>query len=389
MIKQVIQFLNLSLAQTNYFQQQFELCELLPRSDDQTTPKQYCTKGEWKEVSNFDSYNGVSYFRKNGDIKSEQQDENDSLIACSVFNKITIPLKLIAVIPREKLTIDDAYSDDRTIQSLIAFIEADTASLKTSIKAKSVYLTIDSWTTDNQSILEGEYSKINKKDINYKFIYCSIDLTAEIIINQECIIKECENEPEDICPPLASVMVANFSADDTNPTIFTNVQFSDLTTENPTSWLWDFGDGNTSTEQNPIHVYEVVGMHTVTLTAAKEGAGDIEIKTDYISAIATPEDPLIVAYLAASGVVNAAEIFAHKKMLAAITAAGLRNKVFVYGFYPISPTDLTAAMINMSLVRTFDGISTGFVSTDLTVDGLKGDSSGSGLKQILIRLRKE
>ena len=31
------------------------------------------------------------------------------------------------------------------------------------------------------------------------------------------------------------------------------------------SWQWDFGDGNTSTEQNPTHVYEDAGTYTVTL----------------------------------------------------------------------------------------------------------------------------
>lgn len=33
-------------------------------------------------------------------------------------------------------------------------------------------------------------------------------------------------------------------------------------------WLWDFGDGNTSTEQNPVHIYEAGGVYTITLTAS-------------------------------------------------------------------------------------------------------------------------
>lgn len=45
------------------------------------------------------------------------------------------------------------------------------------------------------------------------------------------------------------------------------VQFTDASTNTPTSWLWDFGDGNTSTAQNPNHTYAASGTYTVCLTA--------------------------------------------------------------------------------------------------------------------------
>lgn len=47
------------------------------------------------------------------------------------------------------------------------------------------------------------------------------------------------------------------------------VVFEDKSYGNITSWHWDFGDGTTSTEQNPIHTYQKDGVHyTVTLTVA-------------------------------------------------------------------------------------------------------------------------
>ncbi|MDD2340308.1 MAG: PKD domain-containing protein [Methanosarcina sp.] len=61
-----------------------------------------------------------------------------------------------------------------------------------------------------------------------------------------------------------SVPVANFTADLT-------VQFTDTSINNPTSWLWDFGDGDTSTEQNPVHVFSGAGTYTVTLVATNAG----------------------------------------------------------------------------------------------------------------------
>lgn len=45
-----------------------------------------------------------------------------------------------------------------------------------------------------------------------------------------------------------------------------SVKFSDATAGDPTDWLWDFGDGNTSSEQNPQHIYTSPGKYTVCLT---------------------------------------------------------------------------------------------------------------------------
>jgi len=77
--------------------------------------------------------------------------------------------------------------------------------------------------------------------------------------------------------------VANFSADDVTPTVSQNVTFTDLSTGNPTSWSWNFGDGNNSTLQNPVHAYTAGGTYTVTLTATNGVGNDAEVKTNYIT----------------------------------------------------------------------------------------------------------
>ena len=44
------------------------------------------------------------------------------------------------------------------------------------------------------------------------------------------------------------------------------VQFTDLSIGDPTSWMWDFGDGTFSNEQNPEHIYYNQGIYNVCLT---------------------------------------------------------------------------------------------------------------------------
>ena len=81
---------------------------------------------------------------------------------------------------------------------------------------------------------------------------------------------------------------ANFKADQTRGISPLTVQFSDLSAGTPTQWRWDFGDGGTSTEQNPRHVYITKGtgitnLYTVSLTATNADGEDRETKVDYIT----------------------------------------------------------------------------------------------------------
>ncbi len=89
-------------------------------------------------------------------------------------------------------------------------------------------------------------------------------------------------------PPTPS---ADFSASPTSGPPPLTVAFTDLSTENPTSWSWDFGDGAVSTEQNPSHEYTLMGVFDVSLTAENAGGADTETKPEYIAAT-FPDVPL-------------------------------------------------------------------------------------------------
>ncbi|MBN4061813.1 PKD domain-containing protein [Bacteroidales bacterium AH-315-I05] len=78
------------------------------------------------------------------------------------------------------------------------------------------------------------------------------------------------------------IPIANFTVDSQIVCLGT-VNFTDLSQNNPVSWSWDFGDGNTSTQQNPTHTYQNNGVYTVTLIATNAGGSDTEVKTNYIT----------------------------------------------------------------------------------------------------------
>ncbi|MEZ4922955.1 MAG: M4 family metallopeptidase [Crocinitomicaceae bacterium] len=83
------------------------------------------------------------------------------------------------------------------------------------------------------------------------------------------------------CNMPTSPPTADFSVN-TDTTCSGEVVFTDLSTNGPTSWSWDFGDGNTSTSQNPSHDYTSSGDYTVILTATNLNGSDAVTMVDLI-----------------------------------------------------------------------------------------------------------
>lgn len=60
------------------------------------------------------------------------------------------------------------------------------------------------------------------------------------------------------------------------------VTFQDCSTGSPTSWFWDFGDGETSNIQNPVHTYTEAGSYTVKLTVNNDAGSNTISRSDYV-----------------------------------------------------------------------------------------------------------
>ncbi len=77
----------------------------------------------------------------------------------------------------------------------------------------------------------------------------------------------------------AQAPVANFTANVTSGCSPLIVQFTDISTGNPTSWTWDLGNGSTSSVKNPTSTYVTPGIYTVTLTATNASGSTTKTAT--------------------------------------------------------------------------------------------------------------
>ena len=101
-----------------------------------------------------------------------------------------------------------------------------------------------------------------------------------------------ENPPSGNFTPRPPVppAIADFSSNTTSGLGPLAVQFTDTSTGPPLAWSWAFGDGGTSTLQNPSHTYSGVNSYTVSLTVDNgTGVGtNTKIKPNYITVYAPP-----------------------------------------------------------------------------------------------------
>jgi PKD repeat protein len=83
-------------------------------------------------------------------------------------------------------------------------------------------------------------------------------------------------------PTTAKIPVVSFWASRTSGTVPITIGFTDASTNTPTSWKWNFGDGTYSTAQNPRHTYSKAGTYSITLTASNAAGSATKTRYNYI-----------------------------------------------------------------------------------------------------------
>lgn len=98
-------------------------------------------------------------------------------------------------------------------------------------------------------------------------------------------------------PPPNGAPTASFTALPVGGNTPLTVTFTNTSTNSPVSYLWDFGDGTTSTAANPTHVYTnstpaSTTTYTVSLTATNNGGNNTVTKNSYITVTNTATLPI-------------------------------------------------------------------------------------------------
>lgn len=97
-------------------------------------------------------------------------------------------------------------------------------------------------------------------------VFCIISITV--------ITSSCKKE---------EAPITDFSVNKLTNNVNKNINSYDQSKNNPDSWTWDFGDGETSTSKDPVHKYTSPGTYTVSLTTKNKKGSDTKTKSDYLT----------------------------------------------------------------------------------------------------------
>lgn len=158
--------------------------------------------------------------------------------------------------------------------------------------------------------------------------------------------------------------VANFTANHTQGCAPLLVQFTNTSTNNPINYLWDFGNGNTSTLQNPSASFVLPGKYTIKLKVGNSSGFNTKTVVDYITVYPLPNAgfgaiktsgcaPLAVAFYDSSTTVSS-NIVAWSWDFGDGHVSNLKSPVNVYtnsGSYHVSLMVTDANGCKKSLIR--------------------------------------
>jgi PKD repeat protein len=164
------------------------------------------------------------------------------------------------------------YTDDNESIITIEATEGDYLTItftEFDLEANFDFLTIYAGDTNNGELV-GVYSGSNLPNDG-----TPIDIPSDraiVIFSSDFIITGAGFAFDFACltndqPPVAAATFPSLSCTE-------NIAFSDQSSGFPNTWTWDFGDGNSSTDQNPVHTYAAAGSYTVSLTACNNNGCD-------------------------------------------------------------------------------------------------------------------
>lgn len=191
MVRDIINYLNAKIATVGYFDTSYCLVDKIKRGED-VYPAIYNGANEYQAIVLDDNLGSISYWRKNGDVTIDDQDNQTT--ANGVQYNMRIPLKLVCFVKKENNDTNDQYFADNLCASLIANLTTNTSALKTAMKAKKVSIIAGKYVTDGRVVSGDEFDNVNYEP-HYSNSLFSIDFEVSIITNNQCYSDLCDALP--------------------------------------------------------------------------------------------------------------------------------------------------------------------------------------------------
>jgi PKD repeat protein len=125
---------------------------------------------------------------------------------------------------------------------------------------------IDLSTISNPVNTQGQFN-VGTNDCNGNFISTLVTYDLNVSTQMQANFTICDSVPHAACS-------AGFYAYPDTSSFWHTYYFADISSGNPTSWFWDFGDGTSGTGQYPVHTYSLVGSYNVCLTISGDSCQD-------------------------------------------------------------------------------------------------------------------
>jgi PKD repeat protein len=195
-----------------------------------------------------------------------------SVVLCSLFLCSVLLISAVSAQTTATLTVSGTILAHKPVAGFIGFPTNGTAPLKVNFTDQSQY-TPTKWKWEYKEKNDGWVKFSDKQNPSYTFQRGTYDirLTVTNSIGSDTTTKkdyitvtERQRKPE-----------ARFTADPWFGKVPLKVTFKDESLFNPTTYLWKFGDGTTSTLKNPPpHTYTHTGLYKVQLTVSNAVGSD-------------------------------------------------------------------------------------------------------------------
>ena len=182
MIESIIDYLNAKIALIGYFDKRYCLTEIKSEGD-KTFPVCYSANGDWKKIE-IDQHDGVTYWRKSGDVSSARVDNQ---FTTDVLYETNFSLRLVAFKRRGDVGADDQYTADRLVDVIKKQITFVNETLKTTLQARKVECIVTGSTTNSADVLADEFDPPFAPDVPFKWSAVAVDVDVMVVGTSDCM----------------------------------------------------------------------------------------------------------------------------------------------------------------------------------------------------------